>query len=231
MYVVKTNHCINVPNGKLVYFYVADGQCFVSNNELHFVGVDLTLLPQTWFDEFDNFPLSYFISLDRLRDVYQQVLGYFPEKHYKFWGDALNSDTSNIIKEVVDSQVFCKKFFGLNLPEQWNKLDVEPIINNLHIRLVDWIRSCVDSLRILATNDTERAKADKVRDAAYKLDKFRDFHTPKPTTPTKELTLKELIDAIANQTNIDRDKLIQAIRNVYDDDFKQKQQELKRLLK
>lgn len=228
MFAVKSNYRIcSAPDAIEVYYYVADGKCFFSNAELYCAGVNLTSLTNIWFDEFDNYH-TCFISLDHLRDVYQKFPAYFPEKDYKFWGDALQFDTSNIIKEVVDAQIFCKKFFGLNLPEQWDKLDVEPIINNLHIRLVDWIQSCVDSLRILATNVDERAKANKVRDAAYKLDKFRS--SPKPTAPTKELTLKEHIDAIAIQTNVDRDKLIQAILGLREDDFDQKQQDLKRLL-
>lgn len=215
MFAVKSKYSIKIPDGTNIHFYVAGNNIFFNSADLECTDIKAALFPAYYFVEFENYK-GRFIRLDYLKDG---VLNYAAICFYKneaFWVHFVNhNDTAKVIAEVQDAQDFCQKYFLLVFPDEWHLLNVDDVIDTLHIRTSGWVEKCHNSLRILATNDEQKQIARRVYDKAWQILKERKKDENRPT-----------VHEVLAKFGLTDDDLINAVLERHQNKFREQRGEL-----
>lgn len=209
MFAVKSTYSIKTPDGNDIPFYVADGELFFDEADLSMEVFDSFYgILKSWY--FTNYQVTdYFVKQIDLSNLFKNN----PQKfaHHDFWREVFNQDYSKVIAEVRDAQNFLEDFACINLPRDWERINVDFILDDLHTRTSDWIKKCYKSLQILATNDEQRKLACRVYDKAWEILKAREKAATADKRPTVHDTLAKF--------GLTDDDLIQAVLNVHENKF------------
>ena len=204
MFAVKSAYSIGDAPDKTIPLYVA-------NNEIYFARTDIadevygSLFGILSFKSFENYDGDFANFID-VRDLFLEK----PERfmQFRFWLNTFSHQNfHNVIAEVTDAQHFVKEYFRLDLPQDWCRLNVDAIIDDLSTRSSDWIEKCYKSLQILATNDEQKKLARCVYDEAWKIIRARE----KDNRPTLHDTLVKF--------GLSNDDLIQALLERHETKF------------
>lgn len=210
MFAVKSTYSIKTPDGNVIPFYVAGDSVYFKDTDIanEIYGSIFAVFATDVFDNYDG----YFVKASRIHSKLYGDPNRF--KNLTFWREVFNQDYSKVVAEVR-AQNFLQDFAYIDLPREWDRLNVDFLLNDLHTRASDWIEKCYKSLQILATNDKQKEDARRVFDEAWGILKAREKDATAVNRPTVHETLTKF--------GLTDDDLIHAILDVHETKFANEQ--------